>query len=100
MKYVVYWSMDPSNRVKASKIARTKLPELKKTDDFPKPLSVNYTFPGRSEGFRLYEAARQEQIANYCQLFGPLLDVEWVPIQEATSMTAATEKYGDAWRDT
>jgi len=98
LKYIVYWAMIPEHREKANEIARTKLPELQKTDDFPKPLTVNYTFPGKKEGFRLYEVTKPEQIANYCQLFGPLLDIEWVPIQEATTMNAASEKFGQAWR--
>jgi len=98
LKYIVYWSISPENRVKTSEIARTKLPELQKTDDFPKPLTVNYIFPGRMEGFRLYEATKPEQISNYCQLFGPLLDIEWVPIHDAEAQQKATEKYGQAWR--
>ena len=98
MKYIVYWSLDSENREKASDIATNKLPELQKTDDFPKPLTVNYAFPGRNQGFRLYEVSKPDQIANYCQLFGPLLDIEWVPIQEATEMTKARDKYGDEWR--
>ena len=28
MKFIVYWSLSPENRVKASAIAREKLPEL------------------------------------------------------------------------
>ena len=64
LKYIVYWSMIPEHREKVQELARSKLPELQKTDGFPMPLTDNYAFPGRREGSRLYEVTKPEEIAN------------------------------------
>jgi hypothetical protein len=89
MKYIVYWAMDPKDWEKGSELSNKMTEERKKhPDKYTRVISANYSL-GESKGFILVEADNEEQMLNVISFYHPCVVFNYVPIIEASKVTAA-----------
>lgn len=79
MKYIMYWSIDPTNLEAALKKLKVIVPD--ESGKYPEKLSKSYSLGGELNGFRLVEAT-EEQLRNL--MAETILEVQfsYVPLFE------------------
>jgi hypothetical protein len=77
MKYIMYWSIEPSRLDKALKKLTKIVPD--ESGKYPKKLSESYSLGGELNGFRLVEAS-EEQLRNLMVETIPEVQFSYIPI--------------------
>ena len=79
MKYIMYWSIEPSLLDGALKKLQKIVPD--ESGKYPQKLSESYSIGGELNGFRLVEAS-EEQLRNLMAETIPEVQFSYVPIFE------------------
>ena len=91
MKYICFFEYNPENIDEVIDRFKKMIP-LRGTPDYPKAISPTYGYSGQERGFTLYEVDNPQQIINHHIHYTPVLQLEWVPINEATDFVVTYEK--------
>lgn len=79
MKYIMYWSIEPTNLEAALKKLKVIVPD--ESGKYPEKLSKSYSLGGELNGFRLVEAT-EEQLRNLMAETIPEVQFSYVPLFE------------------
>jgi hypothetical protein len=90
MKYLALWTFDGKKLEKVLKKSEKYYKNREKTPDkYPKILYPSQATLGSYGGFTVIEATH-EQLMNYAQAYGPLMDFEFIPVMDASEVSASS----------